>query len=82
MVHVYNSSYLGDGDQKDGGSRLGWGARGVCARASETPFQPISGCSGVHLSSQTSKEADIMKVSVLGQPRQKSFQDHISVGKN
>jgi hypothetical protein len=41
----------------------------------ETPFSPNTGHSGAHLQSEARQEAEIRKITVLGQPRplQKNF---------
>jgi hypothetical protein len=52
--------------------------QGVC----KTPSQPIAGHGSVHLSSQPMQEAEICRITFLGQPGQKSLQDAISMGKS
>jgi hypothetical protein len=39
----------------------------------ETLFQPIAGHSGMHLSSQATREAEIRRIAVPGKLRQKSL---------
>jgi hypothetical protein len=46
------------------------------------PSQPITRCGGLFLSSQTTRDAEIERITIPGQPRQKvSERNSISVGK-
>jgi hypothetical protein len=39
----------------------------------KTPYQPITECGGTCLPSQAIQEAEIRRITALGQPRQKKF---------
>jgi hypothetical protein len=67
VAHSCNPSYLGGWDQEDHVFEAN------LVKVCETLFQPVTGCSGMYLSSHATREAEIRSILVPGQSRQKKF---------